>query len=77
MDATVPSRTILKEKVDIVGCFTEVCELDDVPVVDALPGLDLVLQRVDEVLLGQALVLGVIDFLDEVLLGDHLAGEYR
>ena len=40
------------------------------------PGLDLVLEGVDEVLLGEGLVLGEVDLVDEVLLLDHLARQH-
>ena len=42
---------------------------------NGLPGLDLVFQSVDEVLLGQGLVLGLVDLVDKALLFNHLAGD--
>lgn len=72
----VPSSAVLQEEIDVVGGFGEVCELDNVAVVYALPGLDFVLEGIDEVLLGESFVLAEIDLVDEVLLLDHLAGEY-
>jgi len=45
-------------------------------VVYGFPGLDLVLEGVDEVLLGEGLVLGEVDLVDQVLLLDHLAGQH-
>lgn len=43
--------------------------------VDGLPGLDLILEGIDEVLLGKGLVLGEVDLIDQVLLLYHLAGQ--
>lgn len=45
-------------------------------VMDGLPGLDLVLERVDEILLGEGLILGEVDLVYQVLLLDHLAGQH-
>lgn len=76
MGVSLPSGAELEEEVDIVGGFREVSELDDVGVVYGLPGLDLVLEGVDEVLLGEGLVLGEVDLVDQVLLLDHLARQH-
>lgn len=43
--------------------------------VDGLPGFYFIFEGVDEVLLGEGLVLGEIDLVDQVLLLDHLAGK--
>lgn len=76
MRGEVPTRAELEEEVDIIGGFGEVAELDDMRVMDGLPGFDLILERVDEILLRQGLILGEVDLIDQVLLFDHLAGQH-
>lgn len=53
MGRGVPARAELEEEVDIILGFREVDEVHDVGVVDGFPGLDFILESVDEVLLGQ------------------------
>jgi hypothetical protein len=71
----VPARAELKKEIDVIGRLGEVNELDNVGVVDQLPGLHLVLQSIDEVLLGQRLVLRQVNLIDQIFLLNHLAGQ--
>lgn len=55
--------------------FGKINKLDDVLVTDGLPRLDFVFEGVDEVVLGEGFVLGKVDFVNEVLLLYHFAGD--
>ena len=65
----------LQEEIDVVGCFRKISKLNDVLVRDGLPSIHLVLEGSDEILLRQGLVLAGVDFVNQMLLGDHLAGQ--
>lgn len=70
---SVPFRTVLEEKVNIIVRLWKIYELYNVFVVDRLPRLNFCLQWVDKVLLRQALVFAQIYLLDQVLLRHHFA----
>lgn len=68
-------RTVLNEEVHIVAGLHIVFEVHNIFVLQFFPGLDLASNRFQEEILGNPLVGTLIDFLNQIGLGDHLAGE--
>lgn len=76
MRADLPAGTVLQEKVDVVLCFREVSELDNVAMVNGFPSFDFVLECVDEVLLGETLVFAEVDLVNQMLFLNHFTGQH-
>ena len=56
--------------------FREVDKVDDVLMLNGLPGLDFIFERVDEVLLRQRFIFRLVYLIDEALLLNHLASDH-
>ena len=72
----LPSWAVLEKEVDVVLSLWEIDEINDVWMLDSLPGLDLVFESIDKILFGEWFVLSLVDFFDEIFLFDHFAGDY-
>jgi hypothetical protein len=63
----IPSCAILKEKVNIVGGFREIDELNDVWMMNRLPSFNFSFERMNKIFFGQAFIFAQIYFLYQVL----------
>jgi hypothetical protein len=63
----VPFGTILQEKINIISCFWEVDEFNNILMLKGFPGFYLIFQSRDEILLCQRFVFAQVNFAYQVL----------
>ena len=69
----IPSWTILKKEVNIVGSFREINELNNVRMMNRLPSFNFSFERMNKIFLRKAFIFARIYFLYQVLFWNHFA----
>ena len=72
----IPSCAILKEKVNIVGGFREIDELNDVWMMNRLPSFNFSFERMNKIFFRKAFIFARIYFLYQVLFWNHFASNH-